>query len=305
MLKSIRTGLVLVLVSIVFIDALPVENEESALDLILLHNNDLHGRFAETTIDGPDCRPEDSFANKCYGGFARISTLVKRYRSDQEKDGLPVLFLNAGDTYVGTPWFQLFKDKITVDFMNALKPDVGALGNHEFDFGIKGLVPFLANINFPIAVANLNISTNHPLWQTHALERSVVFNIKGFKVGVIGYITDDLHTLSTPEDVGVLPEIGAINEESDKLRKQGVNIIIALGHSGYEKDQEIAKECPLVDLVVGAHSHTFLYTGIPPDPKDVPLGPYPTVIVQKSGKKVPVVQAYAWSKYLGKLQLSV
>lgn len=81
--------------------------------------------------------------------------------------------------------------------------------------------------------------------------------------------------------------------------------MIALGHSGYEKDQEIAKECPLIDLVVGAHSHTFLYSGTPPDPKDVPLGPYPTVVEQKSGKKVPVVQAYAWSKYLGKLQLSV
>lgn len=78
-----------------------------------------------------------------------------------------------------------------------------------------------------------------------------------------------------------------------------------MGHSGYEKDQEIAKECPLVDVVVGAHSHTFLYSGKPPDPDDVPLGPYPTVVQQKSGKKVPIVQAYAFSKYLGKLELNV
>lgn len=61
----------------------------------------------------------------------------------------------------------------------------------------------------------------------------------------------------------------------------------------------------MIDIVVGAHSHTFLYTGTPPDPNDVPFGPYPTVIEQQSGKKVPVVQAYAWSKYLGKLLLSV
>lgn len=125
---KLTVNLVIVLVSIALRTAvaLPVEGAESALDIVLLHNNDLHGRFAESTIERSDCRPEESLMNKCYGGFARISTLVKRYRSEQEKEGgLPVLFLNGGDTYVGTPWFHLFKDKITTEFMNALRPDVG------------------------------------------------------------------------------------------------------------------------------------------------------------------------------------
>lgn len=88
------------------------------------------------------------------------------------------------------------------------------------------------------------------------------------------------------------------------MKKEGVNIVIALGHSGYDKDQEIARDCPLVDIVVGAHSHSFLYTGTPPDTDSVE-GPYPTIVVQKSGKKVPVVQASAFSKYMGILKLSV
>lgn len=101
-------------------------NEESALDLLLLHNNDLHGRFVESTIERSDCRPEESRANKCYGGFARISTIVKRYRYLYKKEnGRAVIFLNAGDTYVGTPWFYLFKHKIAAEFMNILRPDVG------------------------------------------------------------------------------------------------------------------------------------------------------------------------------------
>lgn len=104
-------------------------------------------------------------------------------------------------------------------------------------------------------------------------------------------------------DLGLVSSL--YSTEAELLEKQGVKIIIAMGHSGYEKDQEIAKECPLVDVVVGAHSHTFLYSGTPPDPNDIPLGPYPTVVQQKSGKNVPVVQAYAFSKYLGKLELSV
>lgn len=83
-----------------------------------------------------------------------------------------------------------------------------------------------------------------------------------------------------------------------------MNIIIALGHSGYEVDKEIAKNCPLVDVVVGGHSHTFLYSGEQPDTEKI-IGPYPTIITQTSGKEVAVVQAYAFTKYLGKLELTV
>lgn len=94
------------------------------------------------------------------------------------------------------------------------------------------------------------------------------------------------------------------SNEAAKLAKDGVKIIIALGHSGYPKDREVARDCPLVDVIIGAHTHSFLYTGPPPEPDPV-NGPYPTVIEQANGKKVLVVQAYQRSKYLGQLQLSV
>lgn len=94
------------------------------------------------------------------------------------------------------------------------------------------------------------------------------------------------------------------SEETEALRKKGVNIIIALGHSGYDVDMDIAKNCPLVDVVIGGHSNTFLYSGQQPDIEKID-GPYPTVIKQASGKEVPVVQAYAYTKYIGELELSV
>lgn len=79
-----------------------------------------------------------------------------------------------------------------------------------------------------------------------------------------------------------------------------MKIIIALGHSGIEKDLEIAEKCPLIDLVVGAHSHTYL--GQRQDIED-PYGPYPMVVRQNNGKKVLVVQAYAFTKYMGYLKV--
>lgn len=47
--------------------------------------------------------------------------------------------------------------------------------------------------------------------------------------------------------------ISSFSDEAAKLKAQGVNIIIALGHSGLEKDKEIAAECPDIDLVIGGH----------------------------------------------------
>ncbi len=57
-------------------------------------------------------------------------------------------------------------------------------------------------------------------------------------------------------------DIGALRAEVNKLMENGVDKIIALGHSGFVKDREIAAKVNGVDLVVGGHSSTFLYTGI-------------------------------------------
>ncbi|PNJ51798.1 NT5E isoform 4, partial [Pongo abelii] len=56
------------------------------------------------------------------------------------------------------------------------------------------------------------------------------------------------------------------------------------------------------DVVVGGHSNTFLYTGNPPA-KEVPAGKYPFIVTSDDGRKVPVVQAYAFGKYLGYLKI--
>lgn len=66
---------------------------------------------------------------------------------------------------------------------------------------------------------------------------------------------------SSAGKVKILPEIPSVQTEVNRLKNKAVNIIIALGHSGFEVDRVIAKEVEHVDLVIGGHSHTFLYSG--------------------------------------------
>jgi len=62
-------------------------------------------------------------------------------------------------------------------------------------------------------------------------------------------------------NVKILPEIPSIVAEAKRLKNDGVDILIALGHSGLEIDTQIARDVENIDLVIGGHSHSFLYTG--------------------------------------------
>uniref|UniRef100_A0A8C9G239 5'-nucleotidase n=1 Tax=Pavo cristatus TaxID=9049 RepID=A0A8C9G239_PAVCR len=63
-------------------------------------------------------------------------------------------------------------------------------------------------------------------------------------------------------DVIFEDEIEALQVQVNKLTAMGVNKIIALGHSGFTVDKNIAQKVKGVDVVIGGHTNTFLYTGI-------------------------------------------
>lgn len=56
-------------------------------------------------------------------------------------------------------------------------------------------------------------------------------------------------------------EVTSLQLQVNKLETLGVNKIVALGHSGFTTDQEIAKKVRGVDVVIGGHTNTFLFTG--------------------------------------------
>lgn len=100
------------------------KSSDDNFKLIILHNNDMHARFEQTNSASGNCKPEDQASNKCYGGFARVAHVVRDFRARADAGEIPkVLYLNAGDTYTGTPWFSLYKDNITAAFLELLKPD--------------------------------------------------------------------------------------------------------------------------------------------------------------------------------------
>ncbi|XP_074657976.1 5'-nucleotidase-like [Tubulanus polymorphus] len=211
------------------------------------------------------------------------------------------LLLDAGDQYQGTLWFYIYKGQAAALFMNLLGYDAMAFGNHEFDNGVDGLSPLLDNATFALLSCNID-ATNVPKMAAK-LHKSKVFTVGGERIGIIGYTTRDTPDISNPGNLKFTDEVQAIQLEVDALIRQGINKIIALGHSGFDVDLNIAKSVVGLDIVVGGHTNTFLYNGKQPS-NDIPVGTYPQIVVQSNGNKVLVVQDYAFGKYLGLLHLT-
>lgn len=267
-------------------------NQRDSFGLSIIHINDLHAHFEQTSPSSGPCL--DGQEASCVGGIARISTVAKKLKEERPDS----LFLNAGDNFQGTLWYTKFKWNVTAYLLNMLQHDVLTLGNHEFDDKMEGVVPFLENMKAPFVVANIDDSQEPSIQGKY--QKSIIIEKGGRKIGIVGFILRTTNEISSTGKLVFLDETVSVNEEAVKLKQQGADIIIALSHGGLDVDLEVAAAAPDVDIIVGAHSHSFLYTGPPPS-TEYPVGDYPLVVQQDGGHKVLVVQAYAYSKYVGNI----
>ena len=126
-----------------------------------------------------------------------------------------------------------------------------------------------------------------------------MLEVGGQKIGIVG-ARDQRHAeIASPgPNIAIEDDVKAITAEVEKLKGEGVNKIIALTHIGYPRERDVIAKIPGVDVVVGGHSHSLLSNT---DPKAE--GPYPTMVDNPDGYKVPVVQAASYSKYLGDIKI--
>lgn len=269
-------------------------------DLTIMHTNDVHARFEQFNRFGADCSEDDATAGACFGGVARRVTKIKEIRATYDN----TLLLDGGDQFQGTQWFYFYQGRATSHFMNRLGYDAMAIGNHEFDLGNAKLIEFLRNVTFPVLSSNIDASSEPEL--EALFQKSVVLSVSGEMIGIVGYTFYKTPEISKPSRNLIFnEEIPSIQAEVNKLINFGVNKIIALGHSGYDIDIEIAKKTVGIDIIVGGHSDTFLYSGTPPT-DDVVIGPYPTIIIPENSPEdqVLVVQDFTFAKFLGFLQVT-
>ena len=283
------------------------------LDLTILHTNDFHARVDEYDVSGAAC----TTAANCIGGSSRLATLVDGIRAETPN----VLLVDAGDQFQGTLYYNLFKSEVIAKMMNAVGYDAMTVGNHEFDDGPAELAMLASRTDFPIVSTNLDVSEEPTL-----VGRLVPYTIverSGQDVAILGVTTTELPDISSPgPNVVVNDPATSVQATVDTLQGQGIDKIVLLSHLGYDADKALAATVNGVDVIVGGHSHTFLYdpptaqTFISPTLTLTPVGPYPTavggptaagsstVVESPADEPVLIVTAFEWGKFLGRLDIT-
>jgi 2',3'-cyclic-nucleotide 2'-phosphodiesterase (5'-nucleotidase family) len=278
----------------------------------------------------------------------RLSGVLNALRAqDIDLDGIPgfagTLTLSSGDAWIPGLFYGASAQAYgavgrgDVLIQNALGVQAIAFGNHEFDQGtsvVKNLISSTSGYPgtaFPYLSGNLNFSTDVNLAglvvpdgqapKPNSITASVVFNVSGEKVGVVGATTPWLKTISSPGSVGVAPapfsavptaaELDAlaalIQADVDALiaANPGLNKVILLAHmQQLSIEQSLAERLRHVDIIAGGGSNTRLFdSDDTARPGDSVQGVYPIIKTDADGKPVAVVNTDGNYKYLGRLVL--
>jgi 5'-nucleotidase len=274
-------------------------------ELTILHMNDHHSHLRADermalTLDNKKTRTVS-------GGFPAVVSMFKKLSSKPN-----VLKLHAGDAITGDLYYTLFKGEADASLMNQVCFDAFAVGNHEFDDGDKGLAKFLdflhaGKCKTSILAANIlpeiGVSALAKTSKNDYLQPYVIIKKGGMDIGIIGIDIVSKTTVSSNPDktTKFLNEKETAQKYIDELKSKGVDRIILLSHYQYKNDINLAKTLNGIDIIVGGDSHTLLG-----DFSEVGLnsqGPYPTIVDNKNGTKVCVVQAWQYSQIVGELNV--
>ena len=187
------------------------------------------------------------------GGFERIAAAARTMRNEADAS----LLVSTGDDLFG-PLFSLLKGEPEITGMNLAGYDIVCPGNHEFDFGADLYKTAIASAGFPIVCANLNFDDQELssiITSTHIKE------IKGVKVGIFGLMTPDFLRVCNPDPGVEVNEdyISVAQNMVNELESVNCDLIIALTHIGEDDDRILAQNVKGIDIIVGGHSHTYVY----------------------------------------------
>ena len=159
--------------------------------------------------------------------------------------------------------------------MNELDFVSMTLGNHEYDWGEEFIEANAELAEFPLLAINVyDKDTNK---RADYCDASVMVEVDGIKIGIIGAIGDCYSSIASDKRDGVYFKVGTqltelVKAESKSLRERGADVIIYSLHDGYGKsvsgsngvltgsmsdsyyDMELSRG-GYVDIVFEGHSH--------------------------------------------------
>jgi 5'-nucleotidase len=254
--------------------------------ITILHTNDQHSQIDPLPAN-------DRNAGK--GGVARRATLVKRIRAENPN----TLLLDAGDSFQGTPYFNLYRGVVEYKAMTAIGYDIVTLGNHDFDNGVEALAEAMKHAKFEFVSANYDVRGTAI---ENRVKPYVVRELGGVRIGVFG-LGVKLEGLNPPESFKgvkyydpVKVALGAVRVLRERER---CAMVVCASHLGYYPnpkgdevgDSQVAAQVDGIDFIASGHTHTFMRQ--------------PVAVKQPGGGNTIIFQVGKSGIYLGRVDFTV
>ena len=221
------------------------------------------------------------------GGFAHLSTLVKRLRGTRPG----ALLLDGGDTWQGSATSLWTRAQDMVDACKLLGVDM-MTAHWEFTYGANRVKEILEkDLAGRIEFLAQNVKTTDfedPVFKPYALR-----DMNGVSVAVIGQafpytpIANPRHFV--PEwSFGIQDD--RLQKMVDEVRGKGAQVVVVLSHNGMDVDLKMAGRVRGIDAILGGHTHDGV--------------PEPIVVSNGAGKTL-VTNAGSNGKFLGVLDFDV
>jgi S-sulfosulfanyl-L-cysteine sulfohydrolase len=221
------------------------------------------------------------------GGFAHLSTLVKRMKASRPG----ALLLDGGDTWQGSATALWTRGQDMVDASKLLGVDI-MTGHWEFTLGMervkeiiekdfKGRIDFIAQ----------NVKTNDfgdPVFPPYVMRQ-----INGVPCAIIGQAFP-YTPIANPRYFVADWEFGIQDQNMQKMvdeaRAKGAQVVVVLSHNGMDVDLKMAGRVTGIDVILGGHTHDGM--------------PVASVVANRGGRTI-VTNAGSNGKFLGVMDLDV
>ncbi|WP_257451644.1 bifunctional metallophosphatase/5'-nucleotidase [Archangium lipolyticum] len=314
-------------------DPTPTPNpKDPSFTLQVLHASDM-----ESGLPATDVAPRFS---------AVLRALEEQYPTQTLKlaNGdlwLPGVFFNSGGDKAMERIPAIGKassGRADMAMLNEMGFHAASFGNHEFDSGPREIRNILlsdgtwSGTKFPYLSSNLDFSANSDLKAQvvdpgkvldannpgnsmfNKISASVVFDVNGQKIGVVGATTPQLPRISSPGSVVSSPAdpvdydglAAIIQKHVDQLRNTGIDKIILMAHmqQHFIEVDELPKRLDGVDIIISGGNHAVwtdeddvLFSG---DTHSEDSLPYPQWKASKSGQPLAVLNVASNWRYVGR-----
>lgn len=225
------------------------------MKVTILSTSDIHGHFTSENYKNP--------GETLTTGLSRAASVIEeeRFRALE-----PVLYIDNGDLIQGSPLAKLYSDhdapRKLMKGINALRPDAGVLGNHEFNFGRDYLEKSMYGGNFTTVSGNVLINGKPAFGPAFMTKK-----FGAIKVGILGLTSSVVKQWENPDHIKGMQFISALEAAERWIpvlkEQEKCDAIVVAYHGGFEKDPRTGEE---IDALPGENeAYALLTSDLPID----------------------------------------